>query len=162
MEGPTLPCCECIHTPTNPVSCTYQLPSINQSTNLRSRPQEYYAAGQFTPKARLLQSLRANLKFYSILGAPILVFIIYIVASKTVSFKELIPFVLTLANTFGLCLIFLMMGYGLVEVPRSLWRESRPVAMLRLLQYKAPDMDEAVYDCKVALEEVVAQVGCMA
>ena len=88
--------------------------------------QEYYAAGQFTVKGRLLQSLRANLIFYSILGTPVLGFIIYILASQTVRFAELIPFVLTLANTAGLLIIFSMMGYGLVEVPRTLWRESRP------------------------------------
>ncbi len=77
-------------------------------------------------KGRILASLKANVIFYSLLGAPVLGFVIYIVASKTVEMAELIPFVLTLANTFGLLLIFLMMGYGLVEVPKSLWRESQP------------------------------------
>ena len=61
---------------------------------------------------------------FHVSGAPVLGFIIYIVASQTVEISALIPFVLTLANTFGLVLIFLMLGYGLVEVPRSMWRES--------------------------------------
>jgi hypothetical protein len=75
--------------------------------------QEYYAAGQFTTKGRLMQSLRANLKFYLILAAPLVLGLIYIIASKSVELPDLIPFLFTVANTFGLCLIFLVRGLHL-------------------------------------------------
>jgi hypothetical protein len=80
-------------------------------------------------------------------------------ATKNVTVDNLVPFVLTLSNTFGLCIVVFMLGYGLVEVPRLTWRRSDPHYSLRLLEFRAPELDAAVYDSKCALEEVVAEVG---
>jgi hypothetical protein len=87
------------------------------------------------------------------------VVVIYMLATKSVTLNNLVPFVLTLANTWGLLNIILMLGYGLVEVPRMLWHESNPEQALRRLQFKAPDTDLALFDARCALEEVVAQAS---
>ncbi len=122
-------------------------------------PQEFYAAGEFSFLARLRTSLRANLKFYCILLLVGVAMVVYMLATKTVELSNVVPFVLTLSNTWGLLIVVFMLGYGLVEVPRLVWRQSNPEYALRLLEFTAPDLDTALFDSKCGLEEVIAEVG---
>lgn len=39
--------------------------------------------------------------------------------------------VVTLSNAYGLFVIIALLGYGLVEVPRTLWRRSFPESRLK-------------------------------
>jgi hypothetical protein len=133
-----------------PVSCRGSLPTLV--------PQEFYAAGEFTPQGRFIASLRANLKFYLVLSAFGVGMVVYMLVTKTVAMDRLVPFVLTLSNTFGLCIIIFMLGYGLVEVPRMVWHNSNPEQALRMLEFTAPELDLGLFDCRCGLEEVVAEV----
>ena len=118
---------------------------------------EFQAAGEFTFRARLLASLRANLRFYLVLVVLGVAFVIWVLSASSVQFGDLPSFALTLANTYGLCLIILMLGYGLVEVPRKLWRLSTPADALRRLEFKAVQLDASLFDARCAVEEVAAE-----
>ena len=120
--------------------------------------QEFYAAGEFTFRGRFITSLRSNLKFYVVLALLGVGMVVYMLVTKKVTMDNLVPFVLTLSNTFGLCIIIFMLGYGLVEVPRLVWHQSNPEYALRLLEFTAPELDMALFDSKCGLEEVVAEV----
>lgn len=50
------------------------------------------------------------------------VYIIYMLASSGGSLNSIIGFVMAMGNTYGVLLIILLMGNGLVAVPRQLWR----------------------------------------
>ncbi len=126
---------------------------------LRGRAQEYYAAGEFTVGGRICGSLKANAKFYSILGALGLLGLIYLFATKAVNWSTLVPVVLTIANTATLAMVVVMLGYGLVEVPRLVWRKSSTDDRLRLLHFRAPDLDMALYDARCGLDDVIAEVS---
>lgn len=52
-------------------------------------------------------------------------FIIYLLAQRY-TLAGIAGFVMALGNTYGLLLVIVMLGNGVVEVPRSLWRASFP------------------------------------
>ena len=71
--------------------------------------------------------------------------------------REKIPFLLaTASNTWGLLILSLLLGYGLVEVPRTLWNASRRKYSLNHCYFKAAklymDMSEADEKLKEAVE----------
>lgn len=61
---------------------------------------------------------------------------------------------ITAANTWGLFLLVLLLGYGLVEIPRSYWRSSSHVYLLEKTYFKAAKMATE----KAAAEENLADV----
>ena len=64
----------------------------------------------------------------------------------------------TAVNTWGLLVLTVLLGYGLVEVPRSLWNASRRVWSLNYCYFKAAklysDMCEAA-DTLAEMKEVM-------
>lgn len=39
------------------------------------------------------------------------------------------------SNTWGLIMVVMMLGYGVVDIPRALWRRCQPKLTLRRMQY---------------------------
>ena len=39
---------------------------------------------------------------------------------------NILPLLMVVGNTYGLLLVALILGYGLVDVPRQLWRHGNP------------------------------------
>ena len=114
-----------------------------------SHPQEFQASGAFTFKQRLVESLKANLKFYAIILATGLVIVIWMAIYNNLGPSALSATMVAAANTYGMLLIVVMLGYGLVEVPRLLQR-------LLLLQQTTHTSA-----CVVVVErERAARVGC--
>ena len=59
---------------------------------------------------------------------------------------NVIPILMAVGNTYGLLLVALLLGYGLVAVPRYLWRQSDPVTELRRVQIMVGSADEALFE----------------
>ena len=51
-----------------------------------------------------------------------IIYIIYMVSTSGGTFSEVIGFVMAMGNTYGVLLITLLMGNGLVALPMHLWR----------------------------------------
>jgi len=62
------------------------------------------------------------------------------------------------ANTVGLFLCMLFLGYGLVELPRTLWRRANYEAFLRRCKGLAVSSKENVDKCQSELDKAVANV----
>lgn len=60
----------------------------------------------------------------------------------------------SLANTYGLLYVSLLMGYGLVEFPRSLWREAFPESQLRRCLIKSIAADEALFEIVWEVQDI--------
>lgn len=76
------------------------------------------------------------------------------------SFRENIPFLLaTASNTWGLLILSLLLGYGLVEVPRTLWNASRRNYSLNHCYFKAAKLYMDLSDADEKLKEVVEVRG---
>ena len=84
--------------------------------------QSYSTSGEFTIRGKLKGSIVENIWFYVIMGVVALVFlIIYIIVSHSLN---LISLCMALANAWGLCLVILTLGYGIVAIPKKVWRRS--------------------------------------
>lgn len=56
--------------------------------------------------------------------------VIIVVVERGLRLSDLTALGMALSNTFGLCVGILLMGYGLVEIPRGLWK-SDPAQLLK-------------------------------
>ncbi|MEQ2188578.1 LMBR1 domain-containing protein 2-B [Goodea atripinnis] len=65
---------------------------------------------------------------------------------------------ITAANTWGLFLLVLLLGYGLVEIPRSYWNASRHGHLLMKTYFKASKLMTEKADAEENLEDVMEEV----
>ena len=65
---------------------------------------------------------------------------------------------IALGNLWGLFLIIVMLGYGLVAVPRSLWRAGHLEIRLKHAYFQASQLDESVDELKHKLHDIVHMI----
>ena len=63
-----------------------------------------------------------------------------------------------MVNTLGLIILVGFLGYGLVEVPRSLWNKGDVAGQLRFLQFKVAGQSEELQSARRKLEETLELV----
>eukprot|EP01113_Clastostelium_recurvatum_P027646 TRINITY_DN3337_c0_g1_i2.p1 TRINITY_DN3337_c0_g1~~TRINITY_DN3337_c0_g1_i2.p1 ORF type:complete len:694 (+),score=70.00 TRINITY_DN3337_c0_g1_i2:220-2301(+) len=80
--------------------------------------QSYWLAGDFTFGDRLFRAVKENLVLYAILGCIGIAIVSGLAASGQWGWQELLSTVMFVANAYGLVLVVLLMGYGLVDIPR--------------------------------------------
>lgn len=61
----------------------------------------------------------------------------------------------TASNTWGLTLLVLMWGYGLVEVPRRMWNNSHKGRMLSYTYFKLAKLSVEKTEAEENLEDVL-------
>ncbi|XP_028790134.1 LMBR1 domain-containing protein 2 homolog A-like, partial [Neltuma alba] len=83
--------------------------------------QGYEDAGDFTVKARLKTSIHGNLVFYLSIGLVSLLGLMLLVIFHTDWTGNIMGFAMACSNTFGLVTGAFLLGFGLSEIPRSLW-----------------------------------------
>lgn len=120
--------------------------------------QSYNEAGGFTRGARLKYALRVNLKFYGAAGVLFVAFLLYVLIRKRLTRDELVGFLVCLANVGGLLLVVLLLGYGLVEVPRRLWHRANHVVTMKEALYSASQAWVELEEARERLSEVTAVV----
>ncbi|XP_070760585.1 G-protein coupled receptor-associated protein LMBRD2a [Enoplosus armatus] len=118
--------------------------------------QSYARSGAFSRVGKIKTALIENAIYY---GTYLLIFIsllIYVAAHPQwqLSWTELQTIGITAANTWGLFLLVLLLGYGLVEIPRSHWLSSSHGYLLAKTYFKAAKMATE----KAAAEENLADV----
>ncbi|KAG8470134.1 hypothetical protein KFE25_008555 [Diacronema lutheri] len=117
------------------------------------------ASGAFTVSGRVRASLRNGALFYvpfTLLG---LAFIAYQLSRGSVTLDGLRAYCKAAANAFSLCLVVLMLGYGLVELPRYLWNKGDVEGQLRYLHFRASEYHDALAVASVRLGEALALLG---
>ncbi|XP_028271066.1 LMBR1 domain-containing protein 2-B-like [Parambassis ranga] len=118
--------------------------------------QSYARSGAFTKIGKIKTALIENGIYY---GTYLLIFIsllIYVIAHLrwTFTWTEFQTICITAANSWGLFLLVLLLGYGLVEIPRSYWLSSSHVYLLAKSYFKVAKMATE----KAAAEENLADV----
>jgi hypothetical protein len=117
--------------------------------------QEYYASGEFTFRRRLCQSLRINIAIYAamaLIGGGV---IIWMMVKQVTGSLPLLGVLTAAGNAWGLLLIVVMLGYGLVEVPRALWKSSSLSGQKKRLQFHAPAVDSAFFEANSEMADIV-------
>ena len=100
--------------------------------------QSYSQAGEFTRTGKLKSSLWDNAIFYSsyLLIALILLIYVAVQPSLHLNWDRTKAIAAAASNTWGLFVLVLLLGYGLVEVPRDLWNRSQRGYQLKHAHFK--------------------------
>ena len=78
-------------------------------------------AGEFTLKSRLKTAIYRHVRLFVIMGSVGIVLLIYLLIAGKLEMAHLPAFLMALSNCWGLFLIIVLLGYGLVAIPRTLW-----------------------------------------
>ena len=62
---------------------------------------------------------------------------------------------ITASNTWGLFLLVLLLGYGLVEVPRTLWNNSKKGGLLNYTYFRIAKLSTEKTEAEENLEDVL-------
>ncbi|KAJ3156197.1 hypothetical protein HDU86_003960 [Geranomyces michiganensis] len=120
--------------------------------------QSWVRAGDFRLGRRLWVALKDNLIYWSMLGGVGLVFLIYILFVVGISKDTLLTMGMAAGNAWGLLLVTIMMGYGLVEVPRTLWYDANTAWSLSYMEFVIPGAKEAMVDAEADIYDLARQV----
>ncbi|TYH85193.1 hypothetical protein ES332_D02G248200v1 [Gossypium tomentosum] len=121
--------------------------------------QGYEDAGDFTMVERLKTSLHENLVYYLCVGSiALLGLILFIIFSKNWS-GDILGFAMACSNTFGLVTGAFLLGFGLSEIPKGIWKNVDWTFRHKVLSHKVAKMavklDDAHQEFSSAI--VVAQ-----
>uniref|UniRef100_A0A3Q1EY10 LMBR1 domain containing 2b n=1 Tax=Acanthochromis polyacanthus TaxID=80966 RepID=A0A3Q1EY10_9TELE len=121
--------------------------------------QSYARSGGFSITGKIKTALIENAIYY---GTYLLIFgslLIYVAVHPELHLSWWLQTIgITAANTWGLFLLVLLMGYGLVEIPRSYWNASRHGHLLIKTYFKASKLMTEKADAEENLEDVMEEV----
>ncbi|KAJ0981413.1 hypothetical protein J5N97_009668 [Dioscorea zingiberensis] len=121
--------------------------------------QGYEDAGDFTIKERLKTSIRQNLVFYLCVGSIGLFGLILLIIMRRDWGSNIFVVAMACSNTFGLVTGAFLLGFGLSEIPKSIWRNADWTNRQKVLSHRvakmAVNLDDAHQEFSNAI--VVAQ-----
>ncbi|XP_029940021.1 LMBR1 domain-containing protein 2-B-like isoform X2 [Salarias fasciatus] len=122
--------------------------------------QSYARSGGFSITGKIKTALIENAIYY---GTYLLIFgslLIYVAVHPQwhLTWSQLQTIGITAANTWGLFLLVLLLGYGLVDIPRSYWDASRQGQLLIRTYFKASKLMTEKADAEETLEDVMEEV----
>ncbi|KAG5456303.1 MAG: LMBR1-like membrane protein [Olpidium bornovanus] len=121
--------------------------------------QAYISSGGFDFRSKLRDALRANLVYYLAAGLAGGSLLVYIAVKKQIdTTAALRAVVMAASNAWGLTLIVLFLGYGLVAIPRGLWQSADTWWCLRRAEFRAAELQEDAIAADAELYEIL-QVG---
>lgn len=115
----------------------------------------YAVSGYFTRCERAKESLRSNALFYGICGVLGVVGYVVLLLVGKASVVNPMPVLMSLGNAWGLLLLLLLLGYGLVEIPRSLWRSAHYRTRLDRCRFEIVAARKKLLDARDGLAESV-------
>ena len=83
---------------------------------------EYHSSGHFSVADKLRHGLRKNILAGVLAFLLSIVYVIFNVATGNGSFSQVIGFMMAMGNTYGVLIIIVLMGNGLVGLPKRLWQ----------------------------------------
>ncbi|KAG0604957.1 hypothetical protein M758_9G021800 [Ceratodon purpureus] len=108
--------------------------------------QGYEDAGDFTVSKRLKTSLHQNFILYAAVGIVGGVGVLIMIFMNKLHWNGLLALAIACSNTFGLVTGAFLLGYGLVEIPRSMWRNAD-------MDYRQKRLSHKISRCAVKLDD---------
>ncbi|XP_076913225.1 uncharacterized protein LOC143571772 [Bidens hawaiensis] len=115
--------------------------------------QGYEDAGDFSFRERLKTSIHLNLLFYLILGLIGLFLLLIMQKSWT---GGLVGLAMACSNTFGLLTGVFLLGFGLTEIPKSIWKNADWTTRQKVLSHKIAKMAAKLDEAHQELSHVIA------
>ncbi|XP_061472293.1 G-protein coupled receptor-associated protein LMBRD2 isoform X2 [Rhineura floridana] len=122
--------------------------------------QSYARSGGFSITGKIKTALIENAIYY---GTYLLIFgafLIYVAIHPkfNLQWSQLQTIGIAAANTWGLFLLVLLLGYGLVEIPRSHWNGAKKGYLLMKTYFKAAKLMTEKADAEENLEDIMEEV----
>lgn len=119
----------------------------------------YVQSGEFTILSKAKTALIDNAIYYGIYLIIFVILLVYAAASRTwdLSFANLKIVGISAANTWGLFLLVLLLGYGLVEIPRSFWHRSSIQHQIEWEYFNLAKITEEKHEAVEELENVLQE-----
>nr|PNR62243.1 hypothetical protein PHYPA_000667 [Physcomitrium patens] len=108
--------------------------------------QGYEDAGDFTVSKRLKTSIHQNFSFYGAVGFVGSVGVLIMIFMNKLHWDGLLALAIACSNTFGLVTGAFLLGFGLVEIPRSMWRNAN-------MEYRQKYLTHKIARCAVKLDD---------
>uniref|UniRef100_A0AAX7TGN0 LMBR1 domain containing 2 n=1 Tax=Astatotilapia calliptera TaxID=8154 RepID=A0AAX7TGN0_ASTCA len=118
--------------------------------------QSYARSGAFSVVGKIKTALIENALYY---GSYLLIFIALLIYVAVQLKADLQTIGITAANTWGLFLLVLLLGYGLVEIPRSYWLSSSHNYVLSKSYFKVAKMATEKAEADEKLADVMEEVA---
>ncbi len=117
----------------------------------------YLESGFFSPRDKLWDAFKDQLRTAFLAVVAVAGFCVYLLAQHyTLAGAE--GLLMALGNTYGLLLVVVLLGNGLIEVPRKLWAASFPHQELQRLYFRSSLVDSDLHDAVCTLSDVEAEV----
>lgn len=119
---------------------------------------EYEGSGEFTKYRRLMNALRRYVVIYTVyfvIGVALLVWLV--ATGRVANTRRFEAWCIAVSNAWGLLVLTLLLGYGLVAVPRKLWRLANPEKQLTSLYAQTVAQDEQRLSKLFDLQDVIEQ-----
>ncbi|WVZ81943.1 hypothetical protein U9M48_029266 [Paspalum notatum var. saurae] len=110
------------------------------STSIVPTLQGYEDSGYFTFKERLEGSIHKNMTYYATVGLIGLFGLILIIIMRHDWVHGILGFSMACSNTFGLMTGAFLLGFGLSEIPRNIWRNADWTRRLQFLSHRVSKM----------------------
>ncbi|KAF1569708.1 LMBR1 domain-containing protein 2, partial [Eudyptes schlegeli] len=122
--------------------------------------QSYARSGGFSITGKIKTALIENAIYY---GTYLLIFgafLIYVAVNPNfnLQWNQLQTIGIAAANTWGLFLLVLLLGYGLVEIPRSHWNGAKRGYLLMKTYFKAAKLMTEKADAEENLEDIMEEI----
>jgi hypothetical protein len=119
---------------------------------------EYERAGEFTFKTKCIYAFKRNALTMSMQATCGISVLIWSMIHFQASFQQVKGVLLSMSNTYGSTLVVMLMGHGLVNVPRQMWRSTNPQNELDRLYFNAASYDAALYEAEEEMKEVMKDI----
>lgn len=93
---------------------------------------------------RFRSAVRHNIIYQLIVGSVALIGLVFLIHNQGTS--NLRAYIMALSNSWGLILVVIFMGYGMVDVPRRLWHKGDTARELRRIAFKASVVKDKCQD----------------
>ncbi|ETO25013.1 Nucleolar protein Nop52 [Reticulomyxa filosa] len=125
----------------------------------------YKISGSFTPRSKLIDSLKLNIIFYVVvkfvLFLAMLIGFLYLLFTTHLSAVRLVALAQSFGNLWGLSLAIITVGYGLVEIPRFFWYHSNYEKRIQYLQWNLAQLENEKDEAYDRVEEYVYLFQCI-
>lgn len=115
----------------------------------------FMTAGEFTFLYKVRRALLNQLRYFMFLIAFLMIFIVYLAIVGDLNKSSLQTFLTALGSLWGMLLIIILMGYGVVAIPRLWWYKGDLEKSLNYLRLKAVTIDEQRIDVNYALDQLI-------
>eukprot|EP00793_Prasinoderma_coloniale_P003891 PRCOL_00003268-RA len=120
--------------------------------------QMYADSGAFSARARAQHALRTNAFFYAAVGGVGALGVVLLIASGELSVGGLAGVAMAASNAWGLLVALAALGYGMVEIPRSAWRNAGVSSRRR---WAFVELDSCARSARGAAAELRAARGAL-